>query len=275
MPILREIMINRFPAADPSEMNFLLSKIVERKYQPDTYVFEEGDEFKGAFFIIRGRVNEKSSWIDQELIIGNIVGVQYLLPGLSNTYLSTAKTSTYAILAVIPKEIIEYQGFVCDLYKEAAEEYILLNRRIFGLTDANEKHIIRIAGASTVIKLNKGKKTAFKEGGLVFKRRPYSKLKGYIIMPSEKIRKIRKESIVMIFPKDFSLYLYKGISVCEALKSFYVKTSNRVKAQKDLQTEDILNIDESRIDDSRTITTGMDNSMSRPTLYKQRTIVQN
>ncbi|OMJ75109.1 hypothetical protein SteCoe_25848 [Stentor coeruleus] len=273
MPILREIMINRFPGADPSEMNFLLSKIIERKYQPDTYVFEEGDEFKGAFFIIRGRVNEKSSWINQELIIGNIVGVQYLLPELSNTYLSTAKTSTYAILAVIPKEIIEYKSFVCDLYKEAAEEYILLNRRIFELTDANEKQIMRISGASTVIKLNKGKNAVFKEGGLVFKGLPYSKLKSHIIKPSEKIREIREESIVMMFPKDFSLCFYKGISVSEALKNFYVKTSNKVNAQKDLQIEDLSNFVDSRMDNTQSITEGIDYSNRRPALYKKRTIV--
>lgn len=272
MPILREIMINRFPAADPSEMNFLLSKIVERKFHPDTYVFEEGEEFKGAFFIIRGRVNEKSSWIDQELIIGNIVGVQYLLPGLSNTYLSTAKTITFGILAIIPREIIDCQGFVCDLYKEAAEEYILLNRRVFGLNDANEKHIMRIAGASTVIKLNKGKTASFRDGGLVFNGLPYPKLKSHIIKPSEKIREIGEESIVMMFPKDFSLYLYKGVSFSEALKTFYVKTSNRVNAQKDYQNEEISSIGDSRLEDSQIITSGFDSSMRRPTLYKQRTI---
>ncbi|OMJ65202.1 hypothetical protein SteCoe_38831 [Stentor coeruleus] len=253
-------------------MNFLLSKIIERKYQPDTYVFEEGDEFKGAFFIIRGRVNEKSSWVDQELIIGNIVGVQYLLPGLSNTYLSTAKTLTYAILAIIPKEIIEYQGFVCDLYKEAAEEYILLNQRIFGLTDTNEKHIIRIAGASTVIKLNKGKNATFKEGGLVFKGLPYSKLKSHTIRPSEKIREINEESIVMMFPKDFSLCFYKGISISEALKNFYVKTSNRVNIAKECQVEDISSMGDSRIDESQVITGGFESLIKRST-YKQRTIV--
>ncbi|OMJ86858.1 hypothetical protein SteCoe_11570 [Stentor coeruleus] len=273
MPILREIMINRFPGADSSEMNFLLSKIIEKKYQPDTNVFEEGEEFKGAFFIIRGRVNEKSSWIDQELIIGNIVGVQYLLPGLSNTYLSTAKTYTYAILAVIPKEIIEYQSFVSDLYKEAAEEYILLNRRIFDLVDANEKYIIRIAGASTVAKLDRGKSISFREGGFVFKGLPYSKLKGHIIKPSGKIREIEEESIVMMFPKDFSLCLYKGISVSEALKSFYIKTNSRVNAPKDCQNEEISSIGDSRIDDSQIITGGFENSIRRPTFYKQRIIV--
>jgi hypothetical protein len=71
-------------------------------------------------------VHEASSWIDQELIIGNIVGVQNLLEEFSDVYRSTATTITTTVVAHIPTKILELEGFVEDMYKEASEEMIML-----------------------------------------------------------------------------------------------------------------------------------------------------
>ena len=60
-PILRDIFTNRFSAAESSEILSLMSKISEKKYKPGEIIFKEGDPANGAYYIIRGRVNEKSS----------------------------------------------------------------------------------------------------------------------------------------------------------------------------------------------------------------------
>jgi NhaP-type Na+/H+ or K+/H+ antiporter len=231
-PVLREILINRFQEAKPAEIDFLLSKIQEIEVNPEETIFTENEIVKGAFLIIRGRVLESSSWINQELITGNILGVQHLLPENSFYYKSSAKAITPSVFAMIPKEIIEIPGFLLDLYQEATEEILLLNREKYDLQDVDEKLIIRVASASKVISLKKGKKFCFVDGALAVNGQPTKKKKRVFLRPNKKRRKIFEDCIFIVFPKDFSLAYSKKFSLGKCFERFCLKNINRYKGKE-------------------------------------------
>ena len=250
MPNLKDIIINRFSAADINEINFLLSKIKEIKADPLTIIFKENEPADGAFFIIRGRVHEVSSWVDQELIIGNIVGVQHLLEEFSQTYTSTAMAITYCILAHIPKEVITSDGFLLDLYKEATEEILLLNREVYGLQDIEAKYIIRVVSSSKIEAFKAGKKSAFPNGAIVIKGQPFTKNAKKFIKPGNKIRESEMDSILLIMPDDFILSYSKYCSLGKSFVNFCVKFNAVLRiGTKDVEVED-LNMTEMKMDDS-------------------------
>ena len=269
IPILRDILSNRFAGADRAEISVLISKIVEKKFNPDTEIFKENEPADGAYFIIRGRVNEYSSWVDQELIIGNIVGVQHLLPEFSNKNTSTAKALTFTILAHLPKDVIEIEGLLSDIYKETAEEMILLNREKFDLVEANEKHILRIAGASSIYQYRKGKKVVFPNGGLVFRGQAFEKQKGFLIKPSEKTKEIVEDCIVLSFPNDFkySFDINKSLSSC--FQAFCVRNSTSECQRENFLLEEM---NETQKEDSTVLLTSTDEKVKRLT-FKRNTIV--
>ena len=271
MPILRDILINRFSAADKNEINYLISRINEVKVEPLGIIFEEREPAEGAFFIIRGRVKETSSWIDQELIMGNIVGVQHLLDEFSQFYTSTSRAVTYTILAHIPKDIITMPGFVSDLYKEASEEILLLNRAKFGLLDIEEKYILRVASASKVESVKKGKKMSFMNGAIVLKGQPLATAGKNFISPNNKLREIQNDSILMIMPEDFILSYSKEITLGKCFVKFCVKTNIIVRTgTKDGIVED-LNGTDLRIDDNLIFTNPDD--LKKPVTFQRRTVV--
>ena len=271
IPILRDILRFRFSGAEAEEINALISKISEIQFNPETEIFKENEPADGAYFIIRGRVNEYSSWVDQELIIGNIVGVQHLLPEFSNKNTSTAKTLTFTILAHLPKDVIEIEGLLSEIYKETAEEMILLNREKFDLVEANEKHILRIAGASSIYQYRKGKKVVFPNGGLVFRGQAFEKQKGFLIKPSEKTKEIVEDCIVLSFPNDFkySFDINKSLSSC--FQAFCVRNSSTKYEENSLPPEDP-KYDESQPEDS-TVLLNQRDEKTRKVTFKRNTVL--
>ena len=270
MPILKDILINRFSAADVNEINFLVSKINEVRVEPSGIIFKENETAEGAFFIIRGRVNEESSWVNQELIIGNIVGVQHLLEEFSQTYTSSAKAITYSILAHIPKEIIAINGFVKDLYKEALEEILLLKREKYGLQDIDSKYIIRVVSASKVEFVKTGKKINLPNGAVVLKGQPFFKNKKNFITPGSKERLIEMDSILMIMPNDFILSFSKDCSLGQCFVKFCVRFNAIVlSSRKDIVVED-MNFTEMVFEDSILAQNSKD--MKNPIKLKKRTV---
>lgn len=248
MPLLKDILTNRFVAASSHEIHTLIKGIYEKKYNAGENIFTEGHEANGAFLIIRGRVKEKSSWIDQELTIGNIVGIQHLLQEFSQYYTSTATSITSVVVAHIPKGIIDLEGFTEDLYDEARQEIVLLNREKYGLSDVNEKLILRFLDASRVVVHKQGKKVVFVDGALQLKGKSYEKQTKLFIRPSNKQREIFENSILLILPTDFGLDYRKEYSLSEALKKFYVKISNENQFVKSEDLDDNDAINESKVD---------------------------
>lgn len=271
LPVLRDIFVNRFAGAENSEISYLISKITESKYMPGSVVFTQGEAVTGAYYIIRGRVNEKANWVDQELIIGNIVGVQYLLEEFSEVYLSTAQAITDTILAHIPKEVLNMEGFISDFYKEASEEILLLSREKYGLRSIDEKYITRFAETCSVVRYRKGKKAVFLDGAIVLNGKIHETQKSAILKPSKKLRIVSEDSIVMVFPEGFSLSFFADQDLENSITRFCVKNNKTVQAVKEIGNEEIGNMTESYLDDSLALVTAIETKGSLS--FKRRTVV--
>ena len=250
IPLLQEILTNRFTSASDEEILQLIEKISERKYEPGAIIFTEGHPADGAYYILRGRVHEYSSWIDQELIIGNICGVQHLLEEFSYTNTSSATVNTSSILVHLPKEILQIEGFVEDMYSEAREELILLNRARYQIIDVKEIYVLRFIQACQMKNLKKGKKVVFAEGAIIMKGKVFEEQKGWVINPSITERDIIEDCIVLLFPVDFSLIFNDDISLSDAIIKFCVKIkSNYVITKKDSFINESMNINDSKLEE--------------------------
>lgn len=246
LPILKDILKYRFTEATTEEINSLIGKIKEFEFETGHTFFIEGEEADGAFLIIRGRVNETSSWIDQELIIGNIVGVQHLLEEFSMRYTSTAKAITHGVAAHIPKEILKLPGFIEDMYSEASEELILLNRKRYGLEGVSEKTIIQVMDQSQVKTFVTGKAHTFIDGALVMKGKVFNDEQVWIIKPKNKKRIIKENCIVLELPKNFYLSFDKLQGMGKAFERFCAGDGDKPRIKVDELDDDL----ESKLDDS-------------------------
>jgi NhaP-type Na+/H+ or K+/H+ antiporter len=225
MQLLKDILIDRFPSATTEELSKVIGKIVEKEVKPGEVIFSQNSEVEGAFFIVRGRVHEKSTWIDQELIIGNIVGVQHLLPEYSKEYTSTATAITMTVVALIPKEIIEIEGFQEDLYEEAREEIVLLNRERYDLVYIKEDLILRVIEDSKMIICKKGDKIKLPDGALVLKGKAHKKHEIWFISPSNEERTIKEDSILLGMPQDFAFAYMEDEPLYISFEKFCIKIS--------------------------------------------------
>jgi NhaP-type Na+/H+ or K+/H+ antiporter len=222
MPVLNDILTSRFPAISPQDIQTIMEFSVEKEIKPKEVIFSEGEHVEGAFFIIKGRIKETSNWIDQELIVGNIVGIQHLFPQYSDKYTTTATAISNTIIALIPKEITEIQGFKHDLYEEAKEELILLNREKYNLVDLNIDFIFKVLKQSTVVICKKKESIQLPDGAFILEGKAHKKHNKTFLKPSNKVRIIRHDSILLKLPKDFTFCYYKTEPISRAFEKFCV-----------------------------------------------------
>lgn len=222
MPSIMEILANRFPIAFNQNIYKILEKVVEKEIKPGKIIFRKGDEVKGAFFIVRGRVNEKSSLIEQELIVGSISGVQHLLPEYSSKYTTTATALTYTLVALIPKEIIEIQDFHQYLYGEARKEIILLNRERYDLINIKETIILSIIKDSKIKPCGPGQEIRLKDGALILTGTAHRNHQTWFIRPRKKKRRIKDQTVLMKLPKNFRYSYTENDPLSKSFKNFCI-----------------------------------------------------
>ena len=229
VPSIKEILKNRFRTAKEKDIQELMEMITERQLQPEEVLFEEGKPADGAYLIFNGRVREYSTWIDQELIIGNIVGVQHLLQEYTtNTSTAIALTSVHA--AHIPNSILNNEAFIEDCYKEASEELILLNIEKFGLAGVKEDHIFRVVKNSTIKFYQAYTSVDLKRGCLVLWGRINKQYDTYtFVKPTKKIIECIDKVVVLIFPQHFDDMLRTHKTYPEAFASYYLRSMKTIK----------------------------------------------
>jgi hypothetical protein len=243
LPSLKQILINRFPAATPEEIEEILPNIIETTVTPGQVIFKEEEFANGGFLILRGRVREKSSWVSQDLTIGNIVGAQHLLPEyLKNTSTATAVTQT--ILACLPRRIFKTHNFFVDLFKEAAEELILLNREKFSLAGVKNEHIFRVVSHSVVKHLYPGDSVDLNNGILVF----FGEVKAgkpalCYLPPKNRTVDVEVESVCLVFPLLLGVMIQQLDSLSQAFASYYVKSpAKSIKMSDKVKNSDLIGL---------------------------------
>ena len=225
-PPLRKTLKMKFKKASTSEINYLASATKELHLKPGEMIFAEDDECSGAYLIISGTVHEFSSWVDQELTDNNIVGAQYLLPGLDQHNTSTAITLTVVTAVQLPKKILDFECFEEEIYKEASEEFLILNKDKFNLRGAKNDHIMFLVGRSYVKRVYIGSLVSLRRGGIVMKGRIRSDKGCYsLLRPIKKCIESIDDAILLIFPPHFSRMLKNNRSLVDALCEYYIKNS--------------------------------------------------
>ena len=247
LPTLKDILINRFPTVDPKDIDDILPRIQETVFPPKAIIFKEGegerDQSCGAYLILAGRVRETSSWVSQNLSIGNIVGAQHLLPEYSlNT--STATTVTQTTLASLPRTIFENHNFFPDLFKEAAEEILLLNREKFSLMNVKAEHVFRVVSHSSIKHLYPGDQIDLSSGILVF----YGDIKGSYqaycyVKPRDKLIKVTNEVVCLVLPDLLGIMIQQLDSMAQAFANYYVKSpAKSIKVSDKVKNSDLIGL---------------------------------
>lgn len=223
MPTLEELLKSRFSKAESGEIENILPLITEVSFDPKSVIFSQGDECTGGFLILRGRVREQSSWIKQDLMAGNIVGAQHLLPEYKlNT--STAIAVTQVTAAHLPYGVFKTPNLKSDLYKEASEEIILLNKECFGLSKVKVEHIFKAVSNSNILHLEKGENLNLNTAILLFAGEVSKKLRNYcLILPKQKIVNVISEVICLVLPKELSIFIQQIGKIPQAFAAYYVK----------------------------------------------------
>ncbi|CAG9319318.1 unnamed protein product [Blepharisma stoltei] len=223
MPTFKTTLKNRFLRASDGEIEELLPLIRQKTFKADEILFTEGSKSNGAYLILNGRVREQSSWIDQELITGNIVGVQHLFPEF-NVNTTTATALTTVETAILPIEIINNEALMLDLYKEAVEELLLLNKTNLGLSEVKDEHLLKVAGHSQIL-LVKAKEVAdVKHGGILLHGKLNKKRGIKLMRPDNEGLRASEDSIFMSFPKELGENLSHMENIPEAFLDYYGKS---------------------------------------------------
>jgi NhaP-type Na+/H+ or K+/H+ antiporter len=230
IPPLKAVLKNRFKKASNAEIKEMARCSEELHLKPGTLLFNQGEKCVGAFLILTGTVHEYSDWIDEEHSIGNIVGVQHLLPGLNRINSTSAVTMTVVTSIRLPMNMLEYECFEEDIYKEAAEEFLILHKDRFNLKNANNDHIMFLVGKCFVRRAYQGSLVSLKRGGLVIKGKIRSDKGCFsLIRPTKKKIESIDDALLLIFPAHFARVLRHTRDFEDSLAEFYIK--NSVKKQ--------------------------------------------
>ena len=227
VPSIKDILKNRFRTAKENDIQDLMDMIQIKELKAGEILFQEGEPSDGAYLIFNGRVREYSTWIDQELIIGNIVGVQHLLQQYT-TNTSTAEALTTVNAAHIPSSILENEAFIEDCYKEASEELILLNISKLGLDGVKEDHVFRVVKNSTIKYHQPYHSVNLSSGCLVLWGRISKQYDTYsFIRPAKKNIECIEKVVILYFPQHFDEILRNQKTIPDAFANYYLRSMAR------------------------------------------------
>lgn len=228
MASLKEILKSRFRKASAKQILEIMPHIIERHYKPGSIIFREGDPIEGAFLIYNGRVHETSTWIDQELMVGNIVGVQHLLPDFAPALTTSATAITVVQTAFIPKAVLNDKIYFEDLYKEASEELIMWNKAKLELGDVKNEYIMRVIKSSSITFFNAGFTVNMRRGGFLLYGRIKKRTQAVkFLKPKEKQLDCYEDCVIMIFPQHLAGFFKQYKSLPEAFSKFYIRSAAR------------------------------------------------
>jgi hypothetical protein len=223
IPTLESVLKKRFSNINKAEIKKVLPMISERRFRPDTKIFEETDKVLGAYLIFSGVVHEYGQMVNHELTKDNIVGAFHLIQGFQDCYMTTAVTRAVTIAAFIPLNALN-DFFIEDIYKESAKQFVLYYKEHFGLKEAENAHIIKVVENSSVLHLYSGSPVNLRRGALVLKGRVRKDKDAFsLLRPSKKIIESLEDAVVLIFPPHFGEILRQHFLIRDAFASYFIK----------------------------------------------------
>ena len=124
--------------------------------------------------------------------------------------------------------MLKYECFDEDVYKEAAQEFLILNKDKFNIKNAANEHVMFIASKSFVKKVYQGSLISLRRGGFVIKGRIRSDKNCFsLIRPTKKKLESIDDALLLIFPSHFSGILRNNRNVSDAFAEYYIKNARK------------------------------------------------
>jgi NhaP-type Na+/H+ or K+/H+ antiporter len=232
IPTLAEMLSNRFKKASREQIKRMLPFVLDKHYQPNSYIFSEGEKPSGVFLIFSGSVSEYGNALQHILTISNIAGA-YCMVDRRGEYLTTCRTRSVVIAAFIPFECLNADSFVEDLYREAAKHTVLFQKEMFGLADAMVEHIERVVENSCVWYVQAGSPVNLKRGAMVLRGRVRKDKGQYsVVRPSKRIIESAEAAVVLFFPPHFGAILRQHRELANAFAIYFIKYKSRKEKDK-------------------------------------------
>jgi len=223
LPPLEQLLTNRFTSASEEQIGDLCSATELKTFNAGDLLFEEGQETQNAFLIFRGRVLEKGTWINQKLKIGNIVGVQHLLPEFPVT-LTSAKAETIVLAAELSKSALQQTCFLREIYTEASEEILIHYKEVLQLEEAKDEYIYTVVQDSKVTLLQASEFKQVKSGGILLCGNLSNTLiSPTLVYPTDEFLEVMEFSVLLEFPTELGKQITPsktlGLAFCNYCKS--------------------------------------------------------
>ena len=150
------------------------------------------------------------------------------MPGLDQVNTSTAEALTVVTALHLPKNILDFECFEEEIYKESAEEYLILNYDKFNIKPAISEHIIFIVSKSLIKRVYIGSLISLRRGGFVIKGRIRSDKGCFsLLRPTKKKIESIDDAILLIFPHNFSNMLKHIKNISDAFAEYYIKNAKK------------------------------------------------
>ena len=233
-PSLQEVLKSRFKNSPDTEIKFLCENIKFVSFEQNQVLFEEGQETNCAYLIFKGRVQEESNWMFQELEVGSIVGVQHLLPEFSCT-VTSAKAVTSVSAAVLTKPVVlEYLNILKCIYLEASEEILMYNQEALNLGNLTKDCIRKVVAESTLKLFKEQDKFSLNSGGFILSGELLVGVAPSFFYPSDETFTVSSEyCVVLEFPFQLGAEIVSSSNCPEGISSYYKKQlTTKFKWQK-------------------------------------------
>jgi CPA1 family monovalent cation:H+ antiporter len=228
IPTMFEMLKKRFSKSRKSDIERILPFVIEKHYQPGTFLFKDGEEITGAYLIFSGKVHEYGHMIQQDLTKDNIAGAYCLIDSFNEKYITTSITNSVVIAGFIPLGLIKEECFVEEVYRESVLHLLVNFREKFGISEAREEQIQRISENSKAWYIQAGAPINLRRGALVLMGRLRKDKETFdLVRPCKKIIESLEDAVVLIFPPHFGSILRQHRLLSEALISYFIKYKSR------------------------------------------------
>jgi NhaP-type Na+/H+ or K+/H+ antiporter len=217
----------------------LASNTQEEDVEKGQFLFQEREEIRGIYVMIKGKVREAGKDFESEHFFGDIVGCQHLLPYFPRT-VSTAEAVigsqvVYVALGDI-KELMKYEEFERMVWIQSAKRAIKVCRDSFGPLGQLDMTDLNSIFANCVLSKYAGdEKVPLVHGSLLLNGSLSNGCRAFAYVPGHEGQVVRaiRSSVILHFSEEISadirsgnlMHLRKGLSKIDA--SPRVKLSSR------------------------------------------------
>lgn len=233
IPSLAEMLKDRFKNSTWADIKKILPVIEEKHYQPNTLLYEKDTPITGAYLIFSGTIHEYGDGLTYTLRKSNIAGAYTLTEFFPYNYVTSARTTSVVIAALIPFNALKAECFTQDVYREAAKYIVLYKKDYFDLKASPSQHILRVVENSNVWYLQAGAPINLRRGALVLNGMVREDKSTFsLLRPCKKIIESYDDTVLLIFPPHFGAVMKQHRNLTDAFASYFIKYKSRVNREE-------------------------------------------